>query len=67
MATSIEPPSTAIAPAWLDLVRQKVESLRFGQVHVVVHNHKVTQIEFIEKTRLDLMSTPVARHRPPED
>jgi len=67
MATSIEHPQAATIPAWLDLVRQKVEALRFGQVHVVVHNHKVTQIEFIEKTRLDLAPAPAARQRPPED
>ena len=39
-------------PAWLDIVRQKVESLRFGVVQIVVHDGKVTQIERTEKTRL---------------
>jgi hypothetical protein len=39
-------------PAWLDLVRHKVESLRYGQVYIVVHDHQVTQIECLEKTRL---------------
>lgn len=38
--------------AWLDIVRQKVESLRFGVVQIVVHDGKVTQIERTEKTRL---------------
>ena len=37
---------------WLDLVRQKVQSLRFGVVQIVVHDSKVTQIERTEKTRL---------------
>ena len=37
---------------WLELVRQKVESLRFGVVQIVVHDSKVTQIERTEKTRL---------------
>ena len=37
---------------WLDLVREKVQSLRFGVVQIVVHDSKVTQIERTEKTRL---------------
>ena len=45
--TSLSPQS-----AWLDIVRQKVESLRFGVVQIVVHDGKVTQIERTEKTRL---------------
>jgi hypothetical protein len=39
-------------PAWIEIVRQKVESLRFGVVQIVVHDGKVTQIERTEKTRL---------------
>jgi len=37
---------------WLELVREKVESLRFGFVQIVVHDSRVTQIERTEKTRL---------------
>lgn len=44
--------SLSQSPAWLDIVRQKVESLRFGVVQIVVHDGKVTQIERTEKTRL---------------
>jgi hypothetical protein len=40
------------APDWIELVRQKVESLRFGVVQLVVHDGRVTQIERTEKTRL---------------
>lgn len=40
------------SPEWLDIVRQKVESLRFGVVQIVVHDARVTQIERTEKTRL---------------
>lgn len=43
---------SSLPPAWLDIVRQKVESLRFGVVQIVVHDGKVTQIERTEKTRL---------------
>jgi len=37
---------------WLELVREKVQSLRFGVVQIVAHDSKVTQIERTEKTRL---------------
>ena len=37
---------------WLELVREKVQGLRFGVVQIVVHDSKVTQIERTEKTRL---------------
>lgn len=33
-------------------VREKVETLRYGVVQIVVHDSKVTQIERTEKTRL---------------
>ena len=37
---------------WLELVPQKVQSLRFGVVQIVVHDSKVAQIERTEKIRL---------------
>ncbi|MBW8780543.1 MAG: YezD family protein [Verrucomicrobia bacterium] len=39
-------------PAWLEIVREKVEGLRYGVVQVVVHDARVTQIERTEKTRI---------------
>lgn len=42
----------AAVPAWLELVRDKVESLSYGVVQLVVHNGRVTQIERTEKTRV---------------
>lgn len=39
-------------PDWIQLVREKVESLRYGIVQLVVHDGRVTQIERTEKTRL---------------
>ncbi|MDD2763566.1 MAG: YezD family protein [Opitutaceae bacterium] len=56
MSTS-QTPVSAAGPDWVALVREKVESLRFGVVQIVVHDRKVTQIERTEKTRLD---APVA-------
>jgi hypothetical protein len=40
-------------PEWLEIVRLKVEELNYGVIQIVVHDHKVTQIEKTEKTRLD--------------
>jgi len=42
----------AAQPDWLALVREKVETLRYGVVQLVVHDGRVTQIERTEKTRL---------------
>ena len=39
-------------PDWIALVREKVESLRYGVVQLIVHDGRVTQIERTEKTRL---------------
>ena len=39
-------------PAWLDVVRQQVGSLRYGVVQVVVHDSQVTQIDKTERIRL---------------
>ncbi len=43
-------------PEWLALVREKVESLRYGVVQIVIHDSKVTLIERTEKTRLNPIS-----------
>ncbi len=40
------------AESWLEIVRHKVEAMRFGSVQIVVHEGRVTQIESTEKTRL---------------
>jgi hypothetical protein len=38
---------------WMELVREKVQGLRFGVVQIIVHDSKVTQIERTERTRLN--------------
>ena len=48
-----QPRPLVTSPDWLAIVREKVETLRFGIVQVVVHDGKVTQIERTERTRLD--------------
>ena len=40
-------------PEWLWIIGEKVASLHYGVVQIVVHDRKVTQIERTEKTRLD--------------
>ena len=50
--------SEILLPAWLEIVRQKVEGLRYGVVQIVVHDSRVTQIERTEKTRLPGQSDP---------
>ena len=58
---SVFPPE----PAWLGLVREKVEGLNYGVVQIVVHDRKVTQIERTERTRLDPAPIePSPRHEP---
>ena len=51
-ATSQSFSSDTTVPVWLHIVRQKVESLRYGVVQIVVHDGSVTQIERTEKTRI---------------
>ena len=46
---------------WLELVRQQVDSLRYGVVEIVVHDSQVTQIEKTERLRLD---KPASEKRP---
>lgn len=40
-------------PAWLEIVRRQVRSLQFGALQIVVHDSQVTQIEKIERVRMD--------------
>lgn len=39
-------------PAWLEIVRRQVGSLRFGVVQIVVHDSEVAQIDKTERVRL---------------
>ena len=38
--------------SWIKIVHQKVESMRFGSIQIIVHEGRVTQVESTEKTRL---------------
>jgi hypothetical protein len=60
MSTETKTNPLAAAPDWIEIVRQKVESLRFGVVQLVVHDGRVTQIERTEKTRLPASRDEIA-------
>ena len=45
---------TRPVPDWLQIVKEKVQSLRYGEVHITVHDHRVIQIEHREKVRFQL-------------
>jgi len=51
-------------PHWLSLVREKVETLRYGVVQIVVHDSKVTQIERTERTRIPRLDNEPFSDRP---
>lgn len=36
---------------WLEVVKNKAEALRFGAVHITIHEGRVTQVESVERTR----------------
>ena len=44
---------TGASQDWLEIVRDQVNSLRFGVVEIVVHDSRVVQIEKTERVRLD--------------
>ena len=59
----IKPPLSTPIPDWLFLVQEKVESLSYGIVQIIVHDKNVMQIERTEKTRLDSAPIEGARRR----
>jgi hypothetical protein len=48
-------------PEWFELVRRQVSSLKFGTVQITVHDSRVTQVERVEKVRLDRPNPSLAR------
>ena len=52
MSQVVPTPSSDSRPEWLRVVQQKVETLRYGVVQLIVHDGRVTQIERTEKTRI---------------
>jgi hypothetical protein len=58
-ADPTEEPLTA-AP-WLSVVTDKVKTMRYGVVQIVVHDSKVVQIERTERTRFDIPQATTQR------
>jgi hypothetical protein len=52
-SVNTEPQSAEPLPAWLQLVREQVRSLKFGTVQITVHESRVVQVERVEKLRFD--------------
>jgi hypothetical protein len=52
----------ATSETWLEIVRRKAAQMRFGSVHVTIHEGRVTLVEATERTRLP--SEPPDRHAP---
>jgi hypothetical protein len=50
---TMKPRTSDELPAWLNVIQEKVGSLRFGVVQIIVHNSEVVQIERTERIRFD--------------
>jgi len=55
--SSIEPspkskPASAPAFDWVELVREKAGLLKYGSLHITIHDGRITQIDVLEKHRL---------------
>lgn len=53
VATDSTEESSVTAP-WLSVVSEKVKSMRYGVVQIVVHDSRVVQIERTERTRFEV-------------
>ena len=42
---------------WIEVIKEKLSGLRYGQILLTVHDGRVVQIERTEKTRLEASST----------
>lgn len=50
---------TTQASDWLEVVQRKAEALRFGAVHITIHEGRVTQVESVERTRFTAPTSAV--------
>ena len=48
---------TAETQNWIEVIREKLGGLRYGQILLTVHDGRVVQIERTEKTRLESSSS----------
>jgi hypothetical protein len=57
-ASAPRPALDELDPAWTRVVVQKVRSLRYGSVHIKVHDAQVVLVEATEQTRFELTAKP---------
>ncbi len=48
---------TAETQNWIEVIKEKLGGLRYGQILLTVHDGRIVQIERTEKTRLEASST----------
>jgi len=67
MPEHVEMPAATnqVTPDWREIVAERVKSLRFGKIELLVHQGRVTQVEVSEKIRLE--DTPAIVARPLEN
>ena len=53
---------TTTRETWVEIIKEKLGGLRYGQILLTVHDGRIVQIEKTEKTRLE-PSTPKANGR----
>lgn len=59
---SHSPDSRISQETWIDIVKDKVNAMRFGSVQIIVHEGRVTQVESTEKTRLNQATEVTTRN-----
>lgn len=59
---SHSPDSRISQETWIEIVKEKVNAMRFGSVQIIVHEGRVTQVESTEKTRLNQGTEVTARN-----
>jgi len=62
--SSPEISETPSHPLWLHIVRDRVDSVRFGAVQIVIHEGRVTQADSTELTRIPPTNASRLRSRP---
>lgn len=53
MKTTSQATASSTDAEWMRILIDKVNSVRFGVIQLIIHEGKVTQIECTEKTRLE--------------
>lgn len=52
MKTEVSPTAKTATQEWVELVRERVDRVRYGEIELVIHDGRVTQVQCTEKMRL---------------